>query len=294
MSLKFAINSNNMMVHVMESQKAEPYQCPFCCVPVYKRTSKLGNPFYSCFKENLHKNETCRYLSKTAITHTTENFDPDIFFSKLLQSEHTPKRGKRVITEDIEKINSSTIGIPDSQLGENKDIEVEPGTEKPYSSLRQIWQEGLPLVLSPNYMLCSRKATEVFIFRKWFRICFEMNQFDGGPRVIQARPDHIIWTEQAIQFVFLGDKIGKNKWKKRFFRVYFTDYKVFSDYVKKLFRKDDNKTGKFTWNDRRIWVLIAGEWIISKSQVDEHDCFQCDFKNERQIYVCPKANTKKK
>jgi hypothetical protein len=44
----------------------------------------------------------------------------------------------------------------------------------------------------------------------------------------------------------------------------------------------------------RIWVLIAGEWIKSKSQVNGLDCFECDYKNKRQIYICSQAKRKKK
>lgn len=285
MSLLKAINNFGEVVHAKEAKSDTRYKCIHCSANIYRKVSTLNNPFFACYPGEEHTEQACRHL----VRHTAHAVsEPTVFFNSLLSPS---KKKKDALKPPISPINEIDPPTPPGAIGGLKpEIDNEEGVERPFTSLNQVWMERLDKTTNPDDLIGPLNASDIFIFQKWFGLCFQENTFEGGLRIIQARPDKVLWKEKKIQFLCFWKANNTADWNRVFFHVLFEHDDDFFPLAKSMFEKKETEAGSLNWERIYSWALIAGNWVKCRESIKTkngaYELFQCKFTNKKQIYGC--------
>lgn len=284
MALKYAKDQNNEDVDAQTAEAGKTYWCKHCGARVHKRISKIGNAYFVCYNGEQHTHKICKLLVARAVTHTTVGLDG----KQLLDGLISPPKNQGHNGPQERDSHIHTIKVEDDDGNDKKSVdrEDEGGIEKPFSSLKQIWDEGLPLVLKPEQQLGSLRAIDCFIFEKWFSAGFA--RFNGGARVIQAHPKRILWGNKIL-LECSWVRSDNNRQEYHDLRMCFPDSKLYKEYCDMLFSKVEKANGTVKSVENYQWILVAGLWEPyqdTSAKGAHYSGHKCVVSRKKQIQPC--------
>lgn len=293
MALKKAKHGNRYIT-VEDAVSGISYHCPFCNARIYKKTSSAGNPFFSCYSGEVHTNSTCMLLVHRRVTHTLEGLDPEKFIDRLMKApaerdkeslqENRTKPANYMFDLDEFLLSGGSKELSEENVNDSGGGEDQGGIERPFSSLRDIWEEGLAKTLDFGKELGHRKAGEVFIFQKWFVQSFK--EFRGGKCVVQAHAERLVGEKTILLRSYW---LAQSEWKHQDLRLVFNDKRMFFDVANQLLPKTEAADGSTKRKASCKWLLVAGNWTSYREVFKgrTYTGYRCSITSKRQIYMCP-------
>ncbi len=262
-----AIDNENNEILACNAEPGKEYRCKDCGARMH--LSHRGSAaIFACYPGVEHGKSFCRHLShQDRPPHSMRLFRKEAFFEEIL----TPEVQNNGAAHNHD---GETGGEREQNGNENR----EGVQERPFTSLQQMWDEGLIYrpgitrlgdgVLSST--LVSNAASYV-----WH------NQSINGPRVIQCRPEGFFEDGMKIYFRCIKNS-RENHWDTKKVIITFDDEIWFVDIVNQLFEKAERNTGTVQWLPKVKWVLLAADWADYRKR----KCYQRCTTHKRAPAVC--------